>query len=91
MAEHVGIANFVDPYLKTVRNLMKRPDSSFLLQVCVFFIFFYCHVGIANFVDPYLKTVRNLMKRPDSSFLLQVFFFLIASLWTPTSRPCATS
>ena len=40
MAEHVGIANFVDPYLKTVRNLMKRPDSSFLLQVCfLFFIF----------------------------------------------------
>ncbi len=39
MAEHVGIANFVDPYLKTVRNLMKRPDSSFLLQVCVFFFY----------------------------------------------------
>merc|ERR1712205_205773 len=33
MAEHVGIANFVDPYLSSVRRLMKRPDSSFLLQV----------------------------------------------------------
>ena len=33
MAEHVGIANFVDPYLTTVRKLLKRPDSSFLLQV----------------------------------------------------------
>jgi hypothetical protein len=50
------------------------------------------HVGIANFVDPYLKTVRNLMKRPDSSFLLQVFFFYcLPTLWTLTSRPCATS
>jgi hypothetical protein len=28
-----GIANFVDPYLSTVRKLLKRPDSSFLLQV----------------------------------------------------------
>ena len=33
MAEHVGIVNFVDPYLTSVRKLMKSPDSSFLLQV----------------------------------------------------------
>jgi len=33
MAEHVGIANFCDPYLSSVRRLLKRPDSSFLLQV----------------------------------------------------------
>merc|ERR1711871_913652 len=33
MAEHVGIKNFVDPYLKSVRELMARKDSMFLMQV----------------------------------------------------------
>jgi cyclopropane fatty-acyl-phospholipid synthase-like methyltransferase len=33
MAEHVGIANFCDPFLCSVRKMLKRPDSSFLLQV----------------------------------------------------------
>lgn len=33
MAEHVGLANFVDPYLKNVRRLMKNKDSMFLMQV----------------------------------------------------------
>jgi len=33
MAEHVGIANFVDPYLKKVRRMLKNKDSLFLMQV----------------------------------------------------------
>jgi cyclopropane fatty-acyl-phospholipid synthase-like methyltransferase len=33
MAEHVGIANFVDPYLTSVKNLMAKKDSKFLMQV----------------------------------------------------------
>lgn len=33
MAEHVGIKNFVDPYLKKVRGLMKNKDSMFMMQV----------------------------------------------------------
>ena len=33
MAEHVGIANFVDPYLVNVRKLMRSKDSKFLMQV----------------------------------------------------------
>lgn len=33
MAEHVGITNFINPYLKTVRRLMKNKDSTFLMQV----------------------------------------------------------
>jgi len=33
MAEHVGIANFCDPYLKNVLRLMKNKDSMFLMQV----------------------------------------------------------
>jgi cyclopropane fatty-acyl-phospholipid synthase-like methyltransferase len=33
MAEHVGIKNFVDPYLTTVRRLLKNKDSMFLMQV----------------------------------------------------------
>ena len=33
MAEHVGIANFVDPYLSSVKALMKSKDSCFMMQV----------------------------------------------------------
>jgi len=33
MAEHVGIANFVDPYLKNIRRLLAKPDSKFYMQV----------------------------------------------------------
>ena len=33
MAEHVGIGNFVDPYLTSVKNLMAKKDSKFLMQV----------------------------------------------------------
>lgn len=33
MAEHVGIKNFVDPYLKSVRELMSSDDGMFLMQV----------------------------------------------------------
>jgi len=33
MAEHVGLANFVDPYLANVRRLLKNKDSMFLMQV----------------------------------------------------------
>lgn len=33
MAEHVGVTNFVDPYLKTVRSLLAKKDSKFLIQV----------------------------------------------------------
>lgn len=34
MAEHVGCANFVSPYLTSIRKMMARKDSKFLLQVC---------------------------------------------------------
>lgn len=33
MAEHVGIANFIDPYLKNVKRLLKNKDSLFMMQV----------------------------------------------------------
>ena len=33
MAEHVGIANFANPYLEKVKAFMKGPDSRFCLQV----------------------------------------------------------
>eukprot|EP00960_Hanusia_phi_P077710 768732-Hanusia_phi.AAC.4 len=33
MAEHVGIANFVDPFLVSVRKMLAKKDSKFLLQV----------------------------------------------------------
>ena len=33
MAEHVGIQNFVDPYLSNVKRLLKNKDSKFLMQV----------------------------------------------------------
>lgn len=33
MAEHVGLANFTNPYISKVKNLMKGPDSRFCLQV----------------------------------------------------------
>lgn len=33
MAEHVGLANFIDPYLKNVKRLLKNKDSLFLMQV----------------------------------------------------------
>lgn len=33
MAEHVGLCNFVHPYLSSIRKHMKSPNSRFLLQV----------------------------------------------------------
>lgn len=34
MAEHVGVVNFVDPYLKNIRRLLKpNPDALFMMQV----------------------------------------------------------
>jgi len=33
MAEHIGISNFVSPYLSTVRNLLKDDKGAFLMQV----------------------------------------------------------
>lgn len=33
MAEHVGLANFVDPFLTSVHKMMAKKDSKFLLQV----------------------------------------------------------
>lgn len=33
MAEHIGITNFVDPYLSTVRHLLQDDKGAFLMQV----------------------------------------------------------
>jgi cyclopropane fatty-acyl-phospholipid synthase-like methyltransferase len=33
MAEHVGIANFVDPFLHSVKNRLRSKDSLFMMQV----------------------------------------------------------
>jgi cyclopropane fatty-acyl-phospholipid synthase-like methyltransferase len=33
MAEHVGVKNFVDPYLLSVKNMLANKDSMFMMQV----------------------------------------------------------
>jgi cyclopropane fatty-acyl-phospholipid synthase-like methyltransferase len=33
MAEHVGCANFVNPFLVSIRKMMSSHDSKFMLQV----------------------------------------------------------